>query len=1751
MHKTLSLGICLVLLVALLPLAPIVPTERANAAGTGVTVLENNGVEKIDFNDDWQFHITTLFPNCANATNTGTTTNNATNFALYGLYDPDWQTFISSEFDDSGWRSVNVPHDWMVEQEKTLGQTASEGRLPGGLGWYRKTIVVPESMEDKRITLNFDGVSYNSIVYVNGVEVGQYPHGYTGFSYDITDFLTYGETKPNVIAIKIQSMQCAARWLTGSGINRPVSLEVTDQVRFVRSGVVLMTPSLETTFNQDGSATLEVTGTNYSDALPGNVQMKTYVYDANGNAVAQGITSPAARTADGMNQVIKDEIKVDNVHLWSIDDPYRYTVVTELWYSDGTGFSLADTTEYKFGFRWFYADTTDGFVLNGERVKLFGTDEHTDNGAIGMATSYDAYKRRFQILKDMGVNSIRTSHNPVPREFIDVCSELGIVVIEEAFDSFAVAHSSMPYEFSNFFLRDIPANWAGSLTPIPRNTSSSTESWMWSDWVIKAMVLDHINEPSVVMWSITNETGSAGTRPSWYDSRNVSQRPGDRGTFAATTFNMNTEHCRLRNSIRAVDQSRLIMTGTNQIKSSSSTGTSDWNNVCWNLDGMGVNYFSAAQADTWTNTSTRSAGFIVESESGCSQAVRGVYHEPELAYTGMNQTPGSKGTSSYDNYHCSWGFPDEYAVKVNRDRKGVVGQFLWSGFDYIGEDWPFGLWPVGSSSYGAIDTAGFPKDPFYMFQSQWTDEPMAHIVPMNWNDWRAAGGGKSAENVQVWVYTNAVEAELYLNGNSLGIKKFDVKKTPFGVEYLETTETPRHAYTSPAGATNESGTQLSTSQRQGELHLTWTVPYEPGELRVVARDKNGVKVAEDVIRSASRPYTIDMTPDKSIVKADGRSLVYVECDIVDETGNIHPTANNLVKFDVTGGVIVGVDNGDPNSYESYKWGLTASSAYAQRKAFNGKLLVIIQTEAGKTGEITLTARSDNMVSSTVKLLATADGNGTYTSQCVKAALGSPVSVSDTVIKTRFGSMPSLPVDVVVTYDSGLKLIKKASWDAIPPGKFGQLGTFELNGTVEGTTIPAKAIINVGYDNPGNMALSPAAQDEQYESDTIPLATASFTGGEYTPYYPNRMLNGNTVNYWSNRYRAESNNSHRASRKYDYAEVFWPELQTFAEVKLYFKVGSNGSNTTSDALPSAVNVQYWDGFMWKDAQNQRGAITETTTIAFDRVIASRVRVGMQNATPHSTSTGSIGIYRFEVYDEADTRESIEVTIGVSKIVEGYPAAIPVSVDPKYEGALVSMGDATAVIGADGTAVLSIDAAPGPGQYTVSVAYGITDYGEASITVLSAAGLWTPAVDYVRVGGVRMLRVTFPYEIGGTITADKGSGIVVSGNVLFVEGIDSSIAGVITLLGVEYPELFPSQQFRFDLNYPKYEPAVPGPNLLRNRYFDFVPGSADWAWESTYQILSSRTSDWGFTRINQYGRTGTGGANSGCLEYWIPRNINVAGVYDIYQTVEIPDPGLYTLSCWIATDKIGTTGTMQFFVEDVSTGARMTQTISLVQGTWNNYRQYTFTNIPVTSDAVKVGITCTREQISSSSTPDGVYMEIDDFNFNLTSLLRYTVNFDMNATNLNPGISGMSSVPAPVSSVEHGYKIGEPATPTSVNYMFGGWYKDADCIDRWDFEADTVTQTMTLYAKWMPYYLSLANGQMSAISVRRGATARIALDTNCELSGLTYVSAVPMFATVVADDNGVFTVTGVMAGISVIRITDAASGLTLNVAVNVIN
>jgi beta-galactosidase len=780
---------------------------------------------------------------------------------------------------DNSWRTLDVPHDWAIEGPFSDTLENSTGLLPWkAIGWYRKHFNVSENDKEKRIYVDFEGAMANAKVWLNGKFVGEWPYGYTSFRLDLTPYVQFG--KENLIAVRLDTKNWDSRWYPGAGIYRNVWLVKTGQVHIVYNGIYCTAPEIK-----KEQAALEVLAEVENNlAIPAGVSVSALVYKVDKNMQPAG--DPVAKTT-----VAKTVIPAGSRHsfvlgtwiknpvLWNLDDPELYKIFVSV---DNDN-AAADVEETSFGFRTLKFTARDGFYVNDRKIDVKGVCNHHDLGALGTAFNVRAAERQLELLKEMGCNAIRTSHNPPAPELLDLCDRMGFLVMDEAFDAWITPKK--PLDYSKLF-----------------------NSWVEED--IKALVRRDRNHPSVFLWSIGNEINDQ-------DKPSLSKA--------------------LNNMVKSEDPTRLVIAGCNWPYS----GTNGFQK---SLDVFGVNYNLAAYERFFSLKDNAEMPFL-STESASTVSSRGEYFFPVKQGDLDNNLPG-KGIcqlSSYDLLYPGWATTADQQWTIMDKFPATIGEFVWTGFDYIGEPTPYDgdftelknakddRWknqiqkrldkmgvqeiPSRSSYFGILDLAGFKKDRFWLYQSKWLPEmPSAHILP-HWN-WPERKG----QVTPVHVYTSGDAAELFLNGKSLGMKK----------------------------------------KGEFEYRLRWDdVVYQPGELKVIAY-KNGQKWAEDVVKTTGKAVQLSMAADRQAVAPDGKDLIYVTVRIEDKDKLLVPRSSNLLNFSIEGpGKIIATDNGDATSHDPFQ----AKS----KNAYNGLCLVIIAADKGASGTIKLKGESKGLKGSAVTI----------------------------------------------------------------------------------------------------------------------------------------------------------------------------------------------------------------------------------------------------------------------------------------------------------------------------------------------------------------------------------------------------------------------------------------------------------------------------------------------------------------------------------------------------------------------------------------------------------------------------------------------------------------------------------------------------------------------------------------------------------------------------------------------------------------
>lgn len=772
---------------------------------------------------------------------------------------------IAPDFDDAAWRKVDLPHDYAIEGPFTTAVSGSTGRLKSsGVAWYRKVLDIPAGDKGKSIFLDIDGAMSYSMVWLNGRFVGGWPYGYTSYRLNLTPYVQPGGK--NVLAIRLDNpvprdtdwRSATTRWYPGAGLYRNVWLVKTSPVHISQWGTYITTPEV-TTASARVDLTLSVDNDSKQDAA---VSVSTQIFeidreDRKSRTAVASFAPVPMRIAAGGKSVMDTKATLANPKLWGTglrQKPNRYVAVTTVRQNGRT----VDVYETVFGVRTLKFDPNAGFFLNGEHIKLNGVCNHHDLGALGAAVNYRALQRQLEMLADMGANAIRTSHNPPAPELLDLADKMGFLVMDEAFDVWLQQKTELDYH------RLFPD---------------------WHEQDLRALLRRDRNHPSVIMWSIGNEV--------------VEQGGGEKGAAIARA---------LSDICHEEDPTRPTIAGMNSASPKSPFAAA--------IDAIGLNYQGTsvygrpAQYPVFHQNFPDK--FIVGTETAATLSSRGVYTFPVASGFGTaataktGQDPENRQVSSYDLYHAAWSYSPDKEFATQDRYPFVGGEFVWTGWDYLGEPTPFDA--ARSSYFGIIDLAGFRKDRFYLYQSYWRPEhPMAHLLPhWTWPD-------RIGQVTPVHVYTSGDEAELFLNGKSLGRKK----------------------------------------KAQYDYRLRWDdVVYEPGELRVVAY-KGGKQWASDSMKTAGPAAKLMLAPDRSAIAGDGKDLVFITVTVADKDGRAVPRSMHPIRFEVSGaGEIVATDNGDPTDMSALH--------SKERRAFNGLTLVIVRAKPGHSGRIMVTAKSDGL-----------------------------------------------------------------------------------------------------------------------------------------------------------------------------------------------------------------------------------------------------------------------------------------------------------------------------------------------------------------------------------------------------------------------------------------------------------------------------------------------------------------------------------------------------------------------------------------------------------------------------------------------------------------------------------------------------------------------------------------------------------------------------------------------------------------------
>ena len=787
--------------------------------------------------------------------------------------------FVQSNFNDEAWESVRLPHDWAIKGPFYKGWNTEigggMGRLPvHGVAWYRKKLAIPASDAGKSIFLDVDGAMSYAMVWLNGKLVGGWPYGYTSWRVDLTPYLIPGGD--NQLAIRVDNPPSSSRWYPGGGIYRNVWLTKTSPVHVGQWGTFVTTRQVSKT-----SATIELkTTVDNNAATDGNVEVSTKIYSLDTNGKKSGkpvaIIQPVKQLIKAKNkETITGTVTIANPKLWGpspTQTPNRYVAVTMV----SAAGKLVDTYDTAFGIREVQLNPDKGILVNGERIYLKGVNQHHDLGALGAAFNVRAAERQLEMLRDMGCNAIRMSHNPPDPQLLELTDRMGFLVIDEVFDSWELKKT--PLDFHLIFPD-------------------------WQEQDLRAMIRRDRNHPSVIIWSFGNEVGEQYTDEKGADvARRLQAITKEEDATRPTTVAMN--YAKPNMPLPAVIDV-----------------------VSLNYQGEGIRYEGAYKGLKGIMTPPQFPAFhekfpkkvILSSENASAVSSRGEYVFPVFngnsapVSDSMGGNPKTQQVSAYELYSVAFGSSADKVFASLEKHPYVAGGFVWTGWDYLGEPTPYYL--ARSSYSGIIDLAGFKKDRYYLYQAHWRPElPMVHILP-HWN-WP----NRVDQVTPVHVFTSGDEAELFLNGKSLGRKK----------------------------------------KAQYAYRLRWDdVKYNPGELKVIAY-KNGKKWAEDVVKTTGEAQKLQLAADRTVIQANGEDLSFITVWVTDKNGLTVPNAKNALKFTIEGpGEIVATDNGDAANLVSF--------ASTERDAFNGLSLVIVRAKPGQKGVITLKAVSGGLALAAISL----------------------------------------------------------------------------------------------------------------------------------------------------------------------------------------------------------------------------------------------------------------------------------------------------------------------------------------------------------------------------------------------------------------------------------------------------------------------------------------------------------------------------------------------------------------------------------------------------------------------------------------------------------------------------------------------------------------------------------------------------------------------------------------------------------------
>lgn len=1011
------------------------------------------------------------------------------------LFNENWKFIYGDQsnahvnaYDDQKWEDIQLPHDYSLTLPYTPTGEAESGYKLGGIGWYRKAFTLDESVKDKRVMIEFGGIYMNATIFINGHKLGMHPYGYTPFAYDLTEYLH--EDKENVLSVQVNHKFPSSRWYSGSGIYRNVHLTITDKTYLDHYGIKVTTPNLAEQIGQEVDVNIQ-TKINNDKETDVSFQVRQSIRQKGSETILTSNQGESITLKAKASTLTDHSLSIQNPELWSISKPNLYEVITEVMI-DG---EVVDQRITDYGFRTINFDQETGFHLNGEPLKLKGVCIHHDQGALGSAAHERAIERQIEILQDMGANALRIAHNPAADELIDLANQKGMLVIDEAFDTWIKYKNGNSNDYAMWFREEIGDNPLVGAKP----------EMTWGEFDAKTMVRRGINAPSIIMWSVGNEVMEGNSSP--YDEYPHVLK-------------------QLVEWVQEEDTTRPATTGENKLKGRWKEAIEMANVLAESGGIVGFNYTAGEDFDRYRKEFPHWKMYGAETASSINS--RDVY-EPNQYHNHL---------TSYDESVVGWGHLAAHSWYITITRDFNAGEFIWTGFDYLGEPTPWnnvgpgvtGDWPSPKSSYfGIVDTAGIPKDRYYFYQSQWNEDVNTlHILPTWKEDYLPID---QEGNVRVDVYSNAKAVELFFVDQT-GIEKSLGKKT-----FTKKETKASHTYQIYEG-------HDKSEEDFRNLYMTWQVPYEDGTVYAKSYNEQGEEIPETVGRNKvatyKEPSRFNLAVDRQQIIADGQDLAYISIDVLDEDGNIVANADNLIHVDVSGeGILKALDNGDQTDHEPYDSG--------KRCAFNGKLVAIVQSTK-QAGDIHVHVETEGIEKQTIKIETIAQHDQSDEKQLVGYTLNKNYYA-------KLGSKPELPKQTSLHFSDESREVHAIDWD-LDEALLNQPGTFQVVGKIAASDVRIFAYVSV-IESIGGILNYATTTETGVEEVALPVTR------------PLILANGDILQTeFDVKWEEQNKEDYEVAGMIDIqgvADVFGEKIPTLARIRVEEREVTYGENVASNNL----------------------------------------------------------------------------------------------------------------------------------------------------------------------------------------------------------------------------------------------------------------------------------------------------------------------------------------------------------------------------------------------------------------------------------------------------------------------------------------------------------------------------------------------------------------------------------------------------------